>query len=436
MALLLSKAHTGKRVVRLKGGDPFVFGRGGEEAQFLQTNGIEFEVIPGISSAVAAPAYAGIPVTHREYNTILTIVSGHEDPSKDGSAIDWARLANAHQTLVFLMALSNMREIADQLMRHGMPPAQSAAVIAHGTLPAQQTIVGTVQSIAEASASAGLTAPAILVVGEVVDLRSQIAWFERSPLFGKRVLITRPAHQSETLARELLRYGAEPILAPAIEIVPPDDSVAAAEATLRPADYAWVVFTSANGVEAFFKHLDARRDDARVFGEAKIAAIGLKTSQALVARNVYADAVPQNYVAEELADLLLTLSHPGDRILLYRAAIARDVLPDRLTGAGRIVESIAAYKTVFTTDSKFAENVARAEIVTFTSASTVAGFTHNLGGTDAARSAVAGKTIACIGPVTAQAARDAGLHVDVIADEYTAGGLVHALLKLSSSATT
>lgn len=432
--LLVSKARAGKRVVRLKGGDPFVFGRGGEEAQQLQKSGIDFAVIPGITSAVAAPAYAGIPVTHRDYATILTIVSGHEDPSKERSAIDWAKLANPQQTVVFLMAMSNLAEIAERLMQNGMPAKQPAAVIAHGTLPAQQTVTGTIGTIANVSAEQGLTAPAVLVVGEVVALRSQIAWFERSPLFGKRVLITRPARQSAAFAHELHRYGAQPVLAPAIEIVPPDDPIAAAQATLHPSDYTWVVFTSSNGVDAFFKHLDARRDDARVFGDAKIAAIGLKTSQALLERNIYPDAVPQTYVAEELADLIVALSQPGDRILLYRAAVARDVLPDRLTAAGRIVESVAAYKTAFTNDPMFARQVESADILTFTSASTVAGFVHNLG-SGRARHASADKTIACIGPITAQAAKDAGLHVDIVADEYTANGLIAALLRTYSSAT-
>ena len=423
--LMIAKAREGKRVVRLKGGDPFLFGRGGEEAQALHAADIEFEIIPGISSALAAPAYAGIPVTHRDHNTVVTIVSGHEDPAKAASAIDWKRLSDSKQTLVFLMAMSNLAEIAERLMQDGLPRSQPAAVVANGTRPEQRTVIGTLESIADDARENNVSAPAIVVVGTVVGLREQIAWFEKSPLFGKRVLVTRPEHQQDELARELLRAGAEPISAPSIAIVPPDDADAAERATLEPSAYGWVVFTSANGVRVFFEYLDARRDDARIFGSAKIAAIGLKTSQALLRRNVYADAVPHRYIAEDLAELLIASSCEGDSILLYRAQETRDVLRDRLEAAKRKVTDVAAYKTVFAADPQFLQKVARCDILTFTSASTVKGFVHNLGG--AARKESAGKTIACIGPVTADAAREAGLHVDVTAEEHTVEGLVRAL---------
>ncbi len=425
--LMVLNARAGKRVVRLKGGDPFLFGRGGEEAQALHAAGIEFEIIPGISSALAAPAYAGIPVTHRDHNTVLTIVSGHEDLAKDRSAIDWERLSDPHQTLIFLMAMSNLRDITQQLVRSGLPATQPAAVISDGTRPSQRTVTGTLANIADDAQRAGLSAPAIVVIGTVVALREQIAWFEKSPLFGKRVLVTRPEERQDEFARELLRAGAEPILAPTIAITPPDDPRAAEQATHDPARYSWVVFTSVNGVRVFFDYLDARRDDARIFGKAKIAAIGLKTSQALLRRNVYADAIPHRYIAEDLADLLIASSREGDAMLIYRAAEARDVLPDRLNAAGRPATVVAAYKTVFTGDPLFAERVGRSDIVTFTSASTVNGFIRNLGGAEAARAACAKKMVACIGPVTAQAASDAGLPVHVVAQEYTVEGLIEAL---------
>lgn len=425
--LMIDKAREGKRVVRLKGGDPFLFGRGGEEAQALHAAGIPFEIVPGISSALAAPAYAGIPVTHRDHNTILTIVSGHEDPTKGGSAIDWSRLADPKQTLVFLMAMGNLRDIVAQLIANGLPATQPAAVIQDGTRPTQRTATGTLATIADEAEQAGLRAPAIVVIGSVVELRPQIAWFEKFPLFGKRVLVTRPAGQNDEMVRELFRHGAQPVVAPAIAIAPPDDLRAAEQATINLSRYAWVIFTSANGVKAFFDYLGARRDDARIFGEAKIAAIGLKTSQALLERNVYADAVPQRYVAEDLADLLIASSCKGDAMLLYRAAEARDVLPERLTAAGRSVDVVAAYKTVFTNDPLFAQRVEHSDILTFTSASTVKGFIHNLGGAANARKASDGKIVACIGPITAQAARDEGLPVHVVAEEYTAQGLVAAL---------
>jgi uroporphyrinogen III methyltransferase/synthase len=426
-ALMIEKARAGKTVVRLKGGDPFLFGRGGEEAQALHAAGIDFEIVPGISSALAAPAYAGIPVTHRDHNTVLTIVSGHEDPAKQSSAIDWQRLSDPKQTLVFLMAMRNLREIAGNLVKNGLPPDHPAALVANGTRPTQKTVTGTLASIAADAEREGLSAPAIVVVGTVVNLRGAVAWFEKLPLFGKRVLMTRPAGAQDDLAQALLRAGAEPLAAPTIAIVPPDDAAAAERATHDPSDYSWVVFTSANGVRVFFDYLEARRDDARIFGRAKIAAIGLKTSQALLQRSVRADAVPQRYIAEDLADLLVASSREGDRILLYRAQEARDVLPQRLKAAGRPVTVVAAYKTVFTSDPQFAQRVSASDIVTFTSASTVNGFVHNLGSPQAAREACAGKTVACIGPITAQAAKDAGLRVDVAAPEHTVEGLVEAL---------
>lgn len=425
--LMIAKAREGKRVVRLKGGDPFLFGRGGEEAQALHDAGIEFEIVPGISSALAAPAYAGIPVSHRDHNTVVTIVSGHEDPSKAASSIDWKRVSDPKQTLVFLMAMSNLAEIAQRLMQNGLPGSQPAAVVANGTRPEQRTVIGTLENIAAVAQRQNVSAPAIVVVGTVVGLREQIAWFEKSALFGKRVLVTRPEHQQDDLARELLRAGAEPVLAPAIAIGPPDDAAAAERATHEPSAYVWVVFTSANGVRVFFDYLDARRDDARIFGNAKIAAIGLKTSQALLGRNVYADAVPHRYIAEDLADLLIASSREGDAMLLYRAQETRDVLRERLEAAKRKVTDVAAYKTLFTADAQFAQKVARSDILTFTSASTVKGFVHNLGGEAAVRQASAGKTVACIGPITADAVRQAGLRVDVTAEEHTVEGLVRAL---------
>jgi uroporphyrinogen III methyltransferase/synthase len=433
--LMIAKAREGKRVVRLKGGDPFLFGRGGEEAQALHAAGIDFEIVPGISSALAAPAYAGIPVTHRDHNTIVTIVSGHEDPGKAATAIDWKRLSDPKQTLIFLMAMGNLAEIADRLMQNGLPGSQPAAVVANGTRPAQRTVTGTLQTIAAEAEHENVSAPAIVVIGTVVGLREQIAWFENSALFGKRVLVTRPQEQQDDLARALLRAGAEPILAPAIVVVPPDDPAQAERATHEPSTYQWVVFTSANGVRIFFEYLDARRDDARVFGAAKIAAIGLKTSQALLRKNVYADAVPHRYIAEDLADLLIASSREGDAILLYRAQETRDVLKRRLEAAGRKVSDVAAYKTIFTGDARFAGKVAQSDVITFTSASTVKGFVHNLGGGEAARAACAGKTVACIGPVTADAAREAGLPVHLTAQEHTAEGLVRALLAQVTAAS-
>jgi uroporphyrinogen III methyltransferase / synthase len=425
--LMIAKAREGKLVVRLKGGDPFVFGRGGEEAQRLYAHGIPFEIVPGISSSIAAPAYAGIPVTHRETNTAFTVMTGHEDPSKPTSTIDWSKLADPHRTLVLLMAMGNLVEIATQLVAHGMPPQTPAAVIADGTRPSQRTVTGTLATIADDAARAGLHAPAIVVVGEVVALREELRWFDRDPLFGKRVLITRPGKHAERFARTLYARGVEPILASTISIGAPDDIAPAHAAIDDLARYAWVIFTSQNGVDVFFDRLASLDLDARYLRTAKVAAIGAKTAERLREHGVRADLVPAVYEGEELARALVEASAIGDRILVYRAQEARDVLPEMLADADRDVHVVAAYKTSFGDDREFALKVARADVLTFTSASTVRGFAELLGSADAARTAIRGKIVACIGPITAQAADELDLHVDVVADVFTTEGLLAAL---------
>jgi uroporphyrinogen III methyltransferase/synthase len=426
-ALMIARARGGSIVVRLKGGDPFVFGRGGEEAQALHAAGIVFEIVPGISSAIAAPAYAGIPVTHREINPVLTIATGHEDPTKPQSTLDWSTLADPHRTLVLLMAMGNLENICVRLIEHGLPRDTPAAVIQDGTRPTQRTVTGTLASIAGEVQRAGLASPAIVVVGEVVALRESLRWFDRMPLFGKRVLITRPADQAESFARALYERGVEPILASTIAIVPPDDVAAAHRAIDDLSSYRWIVFTSQNGVDAFFDRLAALDSDARYIGATRVAAIGSKTAERLRDFGVRADLVPGAFVSEEIARALMQATHTGDRILIYRAQEARDVLPQMLEDAGREPHVVAAYKTVFDVDPEFALKVERADVLTFTSASTVRGFVELLGGADAARIAARGKLIACIGPVTTEAADELGLHVDVVADVFTTQGLLDAL---------
>ncbi len=425
--LMVRKAREGNTVVRLKGGDPYVFGRGGEEAQTLRTAGIPFEVVPGISSSIAAPAYAGIPVTHREHNTAFTVATGHEDPTKAESTIDWAKLADPHRTLVLLMAMGNLAAIARNLVDHGLPANTPVAVIQDGTRPTQRTAIGTLDDIAVIVEREGLQAPAIVVVGEVVTLREELRWFDRAPLFGKRVLITRPQHQAELFARALYARGVEPILASTIAITTPDDPHAAHAAIDDLASFAWVVFTSQNGVDAFFDRLNSLDADARYLGTTRVATIGSKTAERLREHGVRADLVPSAFVSEEVARALIEATHDGDRILVYRAQEARDVLPQMLEDAGRRVSVVAAYKTIFDVDPEFAQKVARADVLTFTSASTVHGFVELLGGDEPARTAARGKLIACIGPITAEAAESIGLHVDVVADVYTTDGLLDAL---------
>ncbi len=426
-ALMIAKAREGKLVVRLKGGDPFVFGRGGEEAQALHVAGIGFEIVPGISSALAVPAYAGIPVTHREYAASFTVLTGHEDPSKPASTLDWEKLADPHRTLVLLMATANLREIAQQLIAHGLIAQTPVAAVQNGTEPTQRTVLGTLATIADEVAAANLGSPAVVVVGGVARLREQLRWFDTGPLFGKSVLITRAGEQSDAFARALLGYGAAPIIAPTIAIVAPDDAQAADALVDALASYHWIVFTSQNGVNEFFRRLGARNADARSLGGVKVAAIGDRTAERLATYGVRADLVPNAFISEEVARALIAQSQPGERVILYRAQEARDALPQMLRDAGLSVTVVAAYKTVVPGDDAFAEKAGRADILTFTSASTVRGFSALLGGNEAAAGVARGKSVACIGPITAQAAREIGLGVDVVAGVYTTAGLLDAL---------
>ncbi len=427
-ALAIAKAREGRCVVRLKGGDPFVFGRGGEEAQALRAAGIPFEVIPGISSALAVPAYAGIPVTHREHAASFTVLTGHEDPAKTASSLNWGALADPHRTLVMLMASANLCEIAERLVAHGLAGATPAAIIQDGTRPTQRTVTATLATIAGEAAKANVGAPAIVIVGNVVRLRERLRWFDTKPLFGKRVLITRAGEQSAAFAWELLARGAAPIIAPTIAIEPSDDALAAPRALDSLASFAWLVFTSQNGVDAFFAQLAARDADARAIGGVKVAAIGERTAQRLRTHGVRADLVPGEFVGEALAQAIVERSERGARVLIYRAQAARDALPDMLEAAGRVPAIVPAYKTVVPNDPDFEAKAAAADVLTFTSASTVRGFAALLGGDAAAARCAQGKCVACIGPITAQAARETGLAVDVTAVRgYTIGGLLAAL---------
>jgi uroporphyrinogen III methyltransferase/synthase len=424
--LMIEKARAGNRVVRLKGGDPFVFGRGGEEAQALHDAGISFEIVPGISSPVAVPAYAGIPLTHRRYAGAFTVVTGHEDPTKEQSTLDWSKLADRNRTLVILMGTATLRDIAGHLIEHGLPGDTPAAVIQDGTLPSQRVVSGALLTIADEAAKARIASPAIVIIGDVVRLRQELRWFDTGALFGKRVLITRAGHQSAAFAAALLSRGAQPIVAPTIAIETTDDSSAQGVLNELPS-FAWIVFTSQNGVDAFFARLAERKADSRSIGGAKVAAIGDRTAERLRAHGVEADLVPAEFVSEEVARAVIDRSQSGERVLLYRAAEARDALPRMLEEAGRSVSIVAAYTTKIPDDPAFAEKVARAGVLTFTSASTVRGFSTLLGGNGAAIDAARGKSIACIGPITAQAAKDAGLTPDIVATVYTTAGLLDAL---------
>jgi uroporphyrinogen III methyltransferase / synthase len=423
-ALLVRLGEEGKRVVRLKGGDVCVFARGGEEAQGLHAAGIPFEIIPGITSALAAPAYAGIPITHRDHNTAFTIATGHEDPTKGYTSLDFTRLSNPAQTLVFLMAMGNLRGIVEQLLRNGMPTDMPTAIVREGTRPQQETLVSSLGNIVDEVERTEFSAPAIVIIGNVVRERESMRWFDTHPLFGKRILITRPAEQARACAAQLWEVGAEPILAPTIRIAPPDDTAASEEAVRTVHTYQWIVFSSVNGVQAFFARLRAAYRDARAFGDARVAAIGPKTAYELATHGIHADLLPARHISEDMAQALLTQSNENDHILIYGAHEARNALPDILRAQGRRVHIVAAYKTTYVDDPTLEERAASCDIWTFTSASCVRGLAAN---TADIVTLARGKHIACIGPITAQAAREVGLSSIIMAEEATTEALITAL---------
>jgi uroporphyrinogen III methyltransferase/synthase len=429
--LLVAHGKRGRRVVRLKGGDPFVFGRGGEEAEALVAAGVPFEVLPGVTSAIAAPAYAGIPVTHRAVASSFAVITGHEDPTKDDSSINWAKLATGVDTLVFLMGTGRLAQIAMRLIEHGRDPSTPAAVIEWGTLPRQRVAMGTLAGIDAAVRAAGIAPPAVTVVGEVARLRDDLRWFDTRPLFGRRVLVTRTRQQASELSRALAAQGAEAIELPTIEIVPQADPglVAAAIVGLRTSAYASCVFTSANAVEMFLRHLRDAGLDARAFGRTQIAAIGPGTAQALLRFGLRADLVPERFVAEGLAAAFGQRPMRGQRVLLPRAADARETLVDELAGMGALVDELTLYVSAIPAD-RDAEALRRLrageiDIATFASSSSVRNLIEMLDGDITPLRDV---RIAAIGPVTAQAVRNAGLEPAVVAETYTIDGLVAALV--------
>ena len=428
--LLIARAREGKRVVRLKGGDPFVFGRGGEEAEALAAAGIPFEVVPGVTSAIAAPAYAGIPVTHRRASSSFTVVTGHEDPDKLESAVDWARIAKSADSLVILMGGANLEEIMKRLADAGRAPDEPVAVIRWGTTPEQRVVTGTITDVAGRVAEAGLTPPLVTVVGPVVRLRDSLRWFDNRPLFGKRVLVTRAAEQAGVLSHALTEAGAEPIELPGIEIVPRVDRRALQPAfdRLDAGEYDWLVFSSANGVDAFFAELRRAHKDARAVGRARVCAIGPATAIALSGHGVHADLVPERYLAEGVVDALAERGVAGQRVLWPRARGARRALVAGLERLGAAVDEVPLYSAAVPKEVD-AEAMARlrageVDVVTFASSSAVRNLLKMLGGD---RGVLEKPLIACIGPVTAATARRLGLRVDVEAPEHTIEGLLAAL---------
>jgi uroporphyrinogen III methyltransferase / synthase len=433
--LLVDLGRAGKTVVRLKGGDPYVFGRGGEEALALIEAGLPFEVIPGVTSGIAAPAYAGIPVTHRGISTSVAFVTGHEDPAKGRSDVDWARIAGAADTLVLYMGVGRLREISAALISAGRSSETPVAVIRWGTLPEQRTVTGTLEDVADKVAEANLKPPAITVVGDVVALREAgLDFYERRPLFGRRVVVTRARKQAGELSVALERLGAKILEFPTIEVRPPED-FGPLDAAIRELDsFGWLIFTSVNGVDAFIQRLEHHGLDLRaVPKDAKVAAIGPATAERIRGTGLRVDVVPREFRAEALIGELTGDSLAGKKVLIPRALVARETLPEKLREAGAEVVVPPAYESVPSSEGKekleSRLEAGAVDCVTFTASSTVENFVGAFG-SEEARRLLMGTQVACIGPITADTARGHGIRVDVEAREYTIPGLVEAVTEL------
>ena len=425
-ALLVEKTRAGKRVLRLKGGDAFLFGRGGEEAEALAEAGLRFEIVPGVTSALAAPAYAGIPVTHRDYAAQLTIFTGHEDPAKTESSLDFAQLAATPGTKVMLMGVERIAAITAKLLEHGAAKTLPVALVRWGTTGRQQTLRGTLGDIAGMVAETGFKAPAVAVFGEVVGLREKLNWFETRPLFGKRIVVTRTRQQAGALSGALRGLGADVFELPTIRIEPPKDLFEFGQLVQDAHSYDWVVFTSPNGVNAFFEMFYKIFNDAREIGGVRIAAIGPATAARVREFHLNVDLQPEEFVAESVVKAFKKeCTVENLRILLARAEQARDVLPRELTKLGAIVDEAIAYRTVPETED-VSGGIARfreegADLITFTSSSTVENFLA------LKLPLPAGLKTASIGPITSQTMRDHGLAVDVEAKDFDIPGLVAAV---------
>ncbi|WP_136608276.1 uroporphyrinogen-III C-methyltransferase [Paenibacillus dokdonensis] len=434
--LLVDLALEGNVVVRLKGGDPTIFGRVGEEAGLLKKNGITYEIVPGVTAAISVPAYAGIPVTHREMASSLSIITGHESPDKLDRMIDWEKVTNATGTLIFMMGVSKIGYIADQLMEHGRPGHTPVALVRWGTRAEQDTLTGTLADIEQRVIAANFQPPAVIVVGDVVLQREQLKWAEFLPLFGKRILVTRAKSQASELVNRIDELGGESYEFPVIETVYPQDRdklVRIQDSLSQLNTYDWVFFTSVNGVEYFYRHLAEQGQDVRSLYGAKIAAVGPATAQALIERGIVPVELPERFQAEGLIETLGSQLKPGQRVLLPRGNLARTWMPEKLEELGLDVTAIDTYQTVMSQDEdheliRLLEDHA-IHIVTFTSSSTVShliGKLKQMGVQDPVQ-LLSTVEAACIGEVTAQTARDAGLRVSMVAEQSTIEGLMESL---------
>lgn len=427
-AQLLQLAAEGRKVVRLKGGDPLLFARGSEEALALADAGVPFEIVPGVTSSVAASAYAGISLTHREASSSVTFITGSDRAGKEWSPDAWKKLATATGTICVYMGMRRIQEITQAVMDGGRDPNTPAAVVRWGGRPQQRTIVAPLHRLAERAVEEKMTSPAIIIIGEVVELRRKLRWYDNRALFGQKVLVPRPAHQARETAKALRQRAAAPLVCPAIEILPAPDSARLARAVREAGSYDWVVFTSANGVSSFFEEVERAGLDARVFGSARLAVIGPKTGEALRSFGLKADLCARTYVAESLLEDLLAQGTPT-RVLIPRAKEARELLPEELRAAGALVDVVPAYETRSVSGEAAARLreavVEQADVVLLTSSSMVDSLVAALG--PEARELLDSVTVACIGPITAKTAKKHQLRVHVESQVHTVAGVLDAL---------
>jgi len=431
-ALIVQKAREGGVVARLKGGDPFIFGRGGEEAEACVESGIPFEVVPGVTAATAVPTYAGIPLTHRDHTASVAFVTGHEDPTKSSSNLHWKELASGIGTLVFFMGMKNLQNISDNLIANGRNADTPVAAIQWGTRTDQRVVTGTLGDIVPRVREARLGPPAIIVVGDVVALRDKLNWFESKPLFGKRVVVTRSRDQASVFAEQLIDRGAAVIELPSIDVVPPASWVELDAALGALETYHWLVFTSANAVKFFFRRLRERGADIRSLKGIRICAVGPKTAEALEEHSLRADLIPAEFKAEGVLAALGGVQVKDQRFLIPRAKVARELIPDRLREMGAEVTVATAYENVLPRSDVdrvkklFSEK--KISAVTFTSSSTVNNFVEMVGKSEY-KSLMHGVAVACIGPVTARTAEENGMTVDIMPKDYTIPALVDAMVE-------
>lgn len=427
---LVDAARGGKTVVRLKGGDPYLFGRGSEEAELLAAQGIEFEVVPGVPSPLAATAYAGLSLTHRELASSVAYVTATESVEKDRTDHDWSKLATATQTLVIFMGMRKLDSLAKLLIEHGRAADTPVAVVQWASLPRQRTVVGTLSDIHARASSAGLGLPALTIVGEVVRLRENLRWFDTKPLFGKRIVVTRAVHQAGSLASLLRDEGAQALLAPTIRIAPPTDPGPLRDAVTHLDCYDWLLFTSGNAVDAFFSALREARRDPRALGTAKVCAIGVKTEAALAAHGIVADLVPEDARAEGVIAALGPELGERARVLMPRAEVARELLPASLRDAGAEVDVVSAYRNLPPEASEAARvrslvDPAEADAVLFTSSSSVRNLCELLG--EDAAATLNQLALFSIGPITTKTAAELGLRLAATSAESTIESLVETL---------